>query len=86
MSNKKRIQLECHSSDCPQKHYSLLIDPEQEKSLLALECPYCGTEAEADLAEIRSAINLTLRSGAKPLSVPGIDPRTIIKTRPRSEP
>ncbi len=80
----KRIKFQCCNSDCG-REYSLLRDVIGQPQLI-VECPFCGAEAEVDLAPYRSqAMSIQRGDGDEQSLGEILNLPDVLPTTPRKE-
>ncbi|MCP4427642.1 MAG: hypothetical protein GY803_24425 [Chloroflexi bacterium] len=80
----RRLKFECYNIDCG-REYSLLREVEGQPKLM-VECPFCGAEAEVDLAPYRSpAVNIQRGDSGEQSLGEFLNLPDVLPTTPRKE-
>jgi hypothetical protein len=81
---EERLAFKCWNAEC-QRQYTLFLQRDVGQAKLIVECPYCNTEAEVDLAPWRTPTTTILRGGASEGTEETVTLPDVLPTTPRKE-
>ena len=83
--DKKRVAIHCWNRPECGREYSLLATFAADQPLLLVACPFCGQEAEVDLAPYRSPVwNRYAGEGGEAYTLAALTQPDVLPSRARS--